>query len=209
MNDYLGIVKKINTECKILFNEHFELSQTPGHHNVRIYKIVGNSSALNRYDREPVKVLKWFNNFWLYVEVKFVVKKSRTRNRQIDTTLTNISLSVYEGEDNDEIKIQLFRAEWDDMNDNNEKHAQPHWHITSSQAIEKSFEEYSAHFDNGDFISLLEEEKSKIIDVKRIHFAINGNWQGNQDHIHPIQSAEQVSKWLKGLLSHIRYELER
>lgn len=208
MSDFLGIVKGINKECKVLFVENFKLVPAKGHFNISVFKIEGNSFALNRYDSEPVKVLKWFNDFWLYVEVKFIVEKSKQRNRQIETIHTNISISVYEGNDDDDIKIQLFRAEWDDMNDPNEKHSQPHWHITSSQAIERTFEEYSVQLDNGDFISLLEKEKAKIVDVKRIHFAMNGNWQGNQTHIHSIQSAEQVSAWLKGLLSHIRIELE-
>ncbi|MDO8929762.1 MAG: hypothetical protein Q7W54_12350, partial [Bacteroidota bacterium] len=123
-------------------------------------------------------------------------------------THTNISLSVYEGEESDDQKVQLFRAEWDDLNNPDEKHSQPHWHITSSQAIERTFEEYSHHFDNGNFISFLEEEKSKLFDVKKIHFAMNGNWHVNQTHIHRINSSEQVAKWLKGLLSHIRLELE-
>ncbi len=208
MSDFLGIVSDINKECKVLFVENFKLIPAKGHFNISVFKIEGNSFALNRQDSEPVKVLKWFNNFWLYVEVKFIVEKSKQGNKQVETTHTNISISVYEGNDDDDIKIQLFRAEWDDMNDPNEKHSQPHWHITSSQAIEKTFEEYSVHLDNGDFISLLEKEKAKIVDVKRIHFAMNGNWQENQTHIHSIHSAKQVSMWLKGLLSHIRIELE-
>lgn len=208
MSDFLGIIEKINKECKILFVENFKLTPTKGHHNIYVYRIEGNSFALNRSDYAPVKVLKWFDKFWLYIEVKFVLEKSKKGNRQIETTHTNISLSVFEGNENEEKKIQLFRAEWDDMNNPSEKHSQPHWHITSSQAIERTFEEYSNHLDNGDFISLLEKEKEKIIDVKRIHFAMNGNWQGNQTHIHTIRSADQVSKWLKGLLSHIRLELE-
>ena len=83
------------------------------------------------------------------------------------------------------------------------------WHITSSQAVEKTFEEYSTYFDNGDFISLLEDQRSTFFDVKKIHFAMNGNWQYNQTHIHTISNSEQVSKWLKGLLNHIRVELEK
>ena len=208
MSDYLGIVDKINKECKILFIESFKLIPFKGHHNIFLFRIEGNSFALNRYDFEPVKVLRWFDKFWLFIEIKFIVEKSKIINKEVEITHTNISLSVYEGDDNDERKIQLFRAEWDDFNNPTEKHSQPHWHITSSQAVEKTFEEYSNHFDNGDFITLLEKEKSKLFDVKRIHFAMNGNWQENQNHIHTIKNSDQVSKWLKGLLSHIRLELE-
>jgi len=208
MNDFLGIIEKINKECKVLFVENFKLIPSNGHHNISVYSIEGSSYALNRYDTEPIKVFKWFDKFWLYIEVKFILEKAKKANKLIQTTHTNISLSVYEGEDSDDRKIQLFRAEWDDLNNPDEKHSQPHWHITSSQAIERTFEEYSNHFDNGDFISFLESEKLKLFDVKKIHFAMNGNWQVNQTHVHSINNSEQVARWLKGLISHIRLELE-
>ena len=168
MSDFLGIVEKLNKECRILFVENFKLIPISGHYNIYLYRIEGNSNALNRYDSEPVKVLKWFDKFWLFIEIKFIIEKTKIINKTSTTTHTNISLSVYEGEDNDDRKIQLFRAEWDDMNNINEIHSQPHWHLTSSQAIEKTFEEYSTHFDNGDFISLLEKEKEKLFDVKKM-----------------------------------------
>lgn len=192
----------------MLFIENFKLIPSKGHYNIFVYRIEGSSYALNRYDLEPVKVLKWFGKFWLYLEVKFIIEESKKGNKTVQKTHTNISLSVYEGEESDERKIQLFRAEWDDMNNVNEKHSQPHWHITSSQALEKTFEEYSNHFDDGGFIALLEQEKLKLFDVKKIHFAMNGNWQEDQTHVHFINNSEKVSKWLKGLLSHIRIELE-
>ena len=208
MSDFLEFIEKINKECKVLFVENFKLIPSNGHHNISVYRIEGSCYALNRYDFEPIKVFRWFDKFWLYIEVKFILEETKKANKLIRNTHTNISLSVYEGEDSDDRKVQLFRAEWDDLNNPDENHSQPHWHITSSQAIERSFEEYSTHFDNGDFISFLEEEKSKLFDVKKIHFAMNGNWQVNQTHVHRITSSEQVAKWLKGLLSHIRIELE-
>ena len=208
MVDFLGIVEKINKECQALFVENFKIVPFTGHHNIFVFRIEGSSYALNRFDSEPVKVLRWFGKFWLFIEIKFIVEKSKTGNKLNKETHTNISLSIYEGEDYDEHKIQLFRAEWDDMNNPSERHPQPHWHITSSQAIEKTFEEYSNNFDNGDFISLLEEHKSKLFDVKKIHFSMNGNWQNNQTHVHGIDNSEKVANWIKGLFSHIRVELE-
>ncbi len=208
MSDYLGIIEKVNNDCKNLFTESFKLVPFTGHHNISVFRIEGNSYGLNRYDSEPVKVLRWFNNFWIFIEIKFIREDIKDARKVISVTHINISLSVYEGEDSDNRKIQLFRAEWDDMNNPSEKHSQPHWHITSSQAIEKTFEEYSIHLDNGDFISMLEEVKANVFDVKRIHFAMNGNWQNNQTHVHSISDSEIVSRWFKGILSHIRIELE-
>lgn len=208
MNDYLGIVKLINKECNILFTKNFKLIPFKNHHNLIIYRIEGDSSALNRYDYAPIKVLSWFDKFWLFIEIKFIIQNEKIVNKHIQKIHTNISLSVYEGLSSDDRKVQLFRAEWDDMNNPSELHSQPHWHITSSQAIEKTFEKYSKQFDNGDFISLLEKEKEKLFDVKKIHFAMNGDWQNNNNHVHSIDDPVKVSKWLKGLLSHIRLELD-
>ena len=208
MSDYLGIIEKINKECKFLFLENFKLNPTIGHHNIYVFKIEGTSFAINRYDSEPVKVLRWFNDFWVYLEVRFINEKSKDGNKKINLIHTYISLSIYQGKDDDQRKNQLFRAEWDDLNNLEEKHSQPHWHITSSQAIERTMEEYSNHFDNGDFVSLFDEVNSSIFDVKKIHFAMNGNWQENKSHVHQIKNSEQVSTWLKGLLTHIRIELE-
>lgn len=208
MIDHLGIIEKLNKECKFLFLENFKLIPTTGHHNIYVFKIEGTSFAINRYDSEPVKVLRWFDDFWVYIEIRFINEKTKVGHKYIDLIHTYISLSIYQGNDADNRKTQLFRAEWDDLNNSEEKHSQPHWHVTSSQSIERTMEEYSNHFDNGDFISLFDDISSSIYDVKKIHFAMNGNWQEKKTHVHKIISAEQVSLWLQGLLTHIRIELE-
>jgi len=122
-------------------------------------------------------------------------------------TITKISLSVFQGEDNDNEKYQLFRAEWDDYNDTNASHAQPHWHITSSQAIENSINKYTETFEQQDFINLLESEKQKVFNVTKIHFAMNGDWDKESIHIHKIENEQQVVNWVQGMLHHIRTEL--
>ena len=61
----LGIINRINSECKILFVESFKLIPFKGHYNIFLFRIEGNSFALNRYDYEPVKVLKWFDKLLL------------------------------------------------------------------------------------------------------------------------------------------------
>jgi hypothetical protein len=120
-----------------------------------------------------------------------------------------ISLSVFQGKENDSIKHQLFRAEWADYNNDEEKHPQPHWHITANQAIEKIFEDFASEVDDRDFVSLLKEEKSRVIDVNQIHFAMNGNWMTiNGSDVHPLNSEDQIIDWFRGLLTHIRKQLE-
>jgi len=210
MIDSSTLITSLNNDCKNLFSSSFKLVPRPGHHNIKVFRVEGNSNAVNRFDLpyQSVSVLKWFKDFWIFVELRFVTVSVKKERSTIDVTHTTISLSVFQGEDSDPMKYQLFRAEWDDFENAEEKHAQPHWHITSDQAIEKTFEEYSKTFSNNDFISLLEEEKIKIFDVKKIHFALNGNWQSDDTHVHKIHNNTYVIKWFLGLLKHIRTELE-
>lgn len=210
MIDPQKLIKDINSGCKNLFYSNFILKPFSGHYNSSFYRIEGTSTALNRFETpyEPVKVLYWFNNFWLFIEIKFIRSEIVVDRKKISQIHTYISLSVFQGEESDGLKYQLFRAEWDDYFNPDEKHSQPHWHITSNQAIERTFEEYSSNFDNGDFISLLEQEKKKVLDVNKIHFAMNGNWQNDETHIHKIDNEDRVVKWLQGILLHIRTELE-
>ena len=190
------LIDEINKGCKLLFDSSFHL----GPSTVNRFRITGNqtSKALNNYksDKEEINVIKWFDVFWIYLEITFVEKN------------TFISLSVFQGEQNDNEKNQLFRAEWDDFNNDDEKHPQPHWHITSNQSIENTFKEYTDTFENEGFAELLKEEKTKIIDVNRIHFAMNGNWINEDTHIQSINDNSKIVKWFQGLFSHLRVQLE-
>ncbi|MDR2652442.1 MAG: hypothetical protein LBC68_09050 [Prevotellaceae bacterium] len=202
------IKESVNKGCKNFFDKRFELTKCETPNNRRLYVIKGTSWAVNRFDipQESVQVLNWFDDFWLYLEIKFSTN-TETIRKNVKTFDIHISLSVFQGEDNDNEKYQLFRAEWADYNNPDEKRAQPHWHITSSQAIENTFYKYANSFVRDDFIQLLENEKQKVFDVKKIHFAMNGNWANNNMYIHKITDEQQVAKWLQGVLSHLRYEL--
>lgn len=197
MIDKLFLISEINNSCKIFFLEstfHFSPS------NTNRFKSTGNniSKAINNYNDilDEINVIKWFNDFWIYAEIKFENQNSF------------ISVSVFQGENNDNVKHQLFRAEWDDYNNEDEKHPQPHWHITSNQVIERTFEELANMQDSDDFVSLLKEEKTKIIDVNKIHFAMNGNWINNDREVHSISDEKKIVKWFQGLLAHIKIQLE-
>lgn len=197
MIDKLNLIAEINRSCKRFFTES-SFSLNP--YTANRFRISGDniSKAKNYYYDMPeeVKVLKWFDDFWVYLDIKF------------ENNNTFISLSVFQGEEPDNIKYQLFRAEWDDYNNKEEKHPQPHWHITPNQVIEKTFEELVSIEDSDTFNNLLEEEKSKIIDVNKIHFAMNGNWINNESEIHPLNNEEKIVRWFHGLLSHLRTQLE-
>jgi hypothetical protein len=197
MLDRLRIVEEINKSCKILFLESsFKLHPS----STNRFKITGDntSKAINNYGslREEVSVIKWFDDYWIYGDIRFENEDSF------------ISVSIFQGHDNDDIKHQLFRAEWDDYNDNQNKHPQPHWHITSNQAIENTFVEIASLEDSDTFVSILKEEKLKVVDVNKFHFAMIGNWMNEETHIHPLNNETKIIKWFQGLLSHIKVQLE-
>ncbi len=191
-----SLIDEINKGCKLLFESSFYLKPS----TVNRFRITGSQSskALNNYKsiKEEINVIKWFDVFWIYLEITFVESN------------TFISLSVFQGEQADNAKNQLFRAEWDDYNNEDEKHPQPHWHITSNQSIENTFKEYTDTFENEGFAELLKEEKTKIIDVNKIHFAMNGNWINDDTHIQSINDNSKIVKWFQGLFSHLRVQLE-
>ena len=204
------LITAINGNLKAFIGDSFYLIK----HNEFHYKMIGESLALNRFknEQEQVRVLKWFDKYWLFLEIRFK-KIEKEENKKVYKKKelpfnTCISLSVFQGEENDKNKYQLLRAEWDDYNSPNEKHAQPHWHITSNQAIESTVYEFGDIFEESYIIRELERQKHEVFDVKKIHFAMNGDWQYNGIHTHRIEDEYQVVKWLQGMLSYLREELE-
>lgn len=202
ITDPEDIIKGINKSCKHYFNEcDFILNRKAGTYNR--YIISGNymtqASNNHKNDKEEINVLKWFDNFWLYIDIRF--EKSET-----DMLNTFISLSVFQGQDNDENKTQLFRAEWDNF-DHDDRHPQPHWHIYSDH-----------HSKDKNFVELIEENKGEenfqnflkqpSIDIKRFHFAMNGDWNNTETHTHKLKNEETIIKWFQGLLDHIKHQLE-
>lgn len=209
MIDLNKLTKELNKKSGFYFDGFFNLKEVKKTSKMIAYRNEGTSSALNRFDipYEEVKVLKWFKNYWTFLEIKGINIINEITNK-IENHIS-ISLCVFQGEDSDKEKYQLFRAEWDDFNNESEIHSQPHWHITSNQALEKTFTSYAIDFDKKDFIDLLESEKQRIFDVKDIHFAMNGNWSNSETNIHKIDNEEKVLKWWFGVLNHIRTELDK
>jgi hypothetical protein len=199
MIDPKSLIERINKTCGDLFEESsFYLHPIV----TNSYKISGNltSKAINFRGqvKDEVTVIKWFEDFWLYIEIDFISENCF------------ISLSVFQGKNSAESKHQLFRAEWDDYNDNQKKHPQPHWHITANKALEMTFEEL-AQIENDStatFTSMLQEEKSKIVNLNDMHFAMIGNWINSETHIHKLDEETKIVNWFFGLLSHIKTELE-
>ena len=88
---------------------------------------------------------------------------------------------------------------------------QPHWHFFSSSIIENLFNDFSeiVEKEQSGFVELINDEKSKNINIDKMHFAMSALWDKNIDgHVHPIEDDEKLISWYKGLMSHIKNQLE-
>jgi hypothetical protein len=203
------LINLINKSFKVFIGNSFQLIRSK--YNTSSFITEGKSSALNIFpnETEEVKVIEWFENFWLFLKITFKTETKKI-NRKIDTQInTLISLSVFQGENFDNKKTQLFRAEWDDYNNPEEKHAQPHWHITSSQTIENIFGDDAFFSIQPEILLELKKRKENIFDVSKIHFAMNADWQKiNGTYIHKIDEEKEIVRWLQELITYLRTELE-
>jgi len=195
------IVNEINRRSKIYFQEStFQLNRV----GYSEFVVSGDflTKAINNYKntQEEIKVLKWFDNYWIYVNLKFDI--------QDNVTKTFFSLSVFQGDQSDDVKTHLLRAEWDNF-ENNMIHPQPHWHIYSSDRFNRPYDQFKEMIKEGDgFQNTLDNAKSNEINLKRIHFAMNGDWSNKGGHIHTMNSESVVVNWFHGLLDHIKSQLE-
>lgn len=166
------------------------------------------SDAINirKNDRTPIKVINWFDDIWVFIEIKFIPspKKNAFPN-------TIFSLSVFQGTVEDIEKTQLFRAEWDNYPEKNNSHPQPHWHIFPHKYKMKVYQDFEDYLElsekDDDFISFKKNEKD-LVEINKFHFAMNGEWSQNKSDIHTITEMNDLTSWFNGLLNHLKLELE-
>ncbi|OFX17802.1 MAG: hypothetical protein A2033_18530 [Bacteroidetes bacterium GWA2_31_9] len=222
------IVEDIKNACYDLFDGKLFFSSLNKEIN-RAFVISGNdlSPALNNHNGfyEDINTLKWFNNFWIYIAINFKPimidsKFSKDFNKKkyyeiydsnylkIKNQYYNVivSISVFQGGYEANEKKQLFRAEWDNF-DNNKIHPQPHWHVYPEENQISEVNEI-IDFDIEEKDDFLEDVSLQKIDFKRIHFAMNGQWAQNGEHIHKINDSKIIVNWLVGTLRHIKEQLE-
>ena len=165
------------------------------------------SSAINNRKNyaEKVNVINWFDDLWAYIEIKFIPKIWEKG------TIPNIffSLSVFQGQATDAKKVQFFRAEWDNYDEPSNKHPQPHWHLYSQKdfLMQEDFNEVVKSEENP-FNQFNQDIRYKIINADRFHFAMNGQWADNKTDFHTISVESDLINWFKGLLNHLKKELE-
>ncbi|MEB3193352.1 MAG: hypothetical protein VKL42_23665 [Snowella sp.] len=54
----------------------------------------------------------------------------------------------------------------------------------------------------------MSDDQSNIVEIKKIHFAMNAQWSDNGSHIHEINDQETLFNWILGLLKNIKFQLE-
>lgn len=217
-----SIIDDIKQRCSDLFPDKLIFSPLNESLN-RSFIISGTdlSPAWNIHNGErfEVNARRWFDNFWIYLQINFIQqpiesklprgytqkqyfelldKKFLIINKQHFNVI--ISISLFQGGYLKEEKTQLFRAEWDNYKENID-HPQPHWHFYPKGRM-------TLDFDPNPTIDFLEETPMEEIDLKRMHFAMNGQWAQNGNHIHSINDKKDIVNWLVGILRHIKKQLE-
>lgn len=212
--DPTKIIKSINQVLAnfSLIRNREKLCIVP-YHSVNTYRLQisdVNSEAYNDYGNtgESVKVLNWFSDYWLFIEIIFGSPITEKKKQYFQAI--NISISIFQGNETDDDKIQLFRAEWDDYGENTSaQHPQPHWHFLSNnhRAVStNNFEEFLQNQEQS-FEDTLIENNTVPINLSKFHFAMIGDWVNSSTHTHSVDD-ESISKWFSGLFGYLKYELE-
>lgn len=200
----VNIIKAINKSIEPFFTDGGSSIVLSSYNSARVYRLRPTeniSLAYNSYgnDGEQINVVKWFSDFWLFIEIQF-----------LNPTGAIISLSIFQGHETDTTKAQLFRAEWDDYGDGVNSHPQPHWHFLTNKTIENTVSEFAEIIPEAKdtFEEVLKEEKNKVVDLNKFHFAMHGDWINNKSHVHPISDEQSLANWFGGLLGYLKTELE-
>jgi hypothetical protein len=200
------IIAKLNRIGKDYIDDTFSLYRK----ELYTFIIDGNniSTAINQKKNESqvVNVLNWFDDFWLYVEIRFVLNGQKKRNSIPSIFFT---LSIFQGNSSIENKVQLFRAEWDNYEDLSDKHPQPHWHIHTKREIEETSKSFAEIIDatNESFENYTEKD-TQIVNIDKFHFAMNGQWSNKNSDVHKVETDADLTNWFEGVLNHIKMELE-
>jgi hypothetical protein len=202
-NPYQHIIQAILNSCRGIFTENdFHLDPAA----INSFVVSGNdmSSAFNHYknNSSDVKVLRWFDDFWIFMNIWFVLRKNQFPQ-------TFLTISIFQGEEDDSRKNQLFRAEWDN-HENNVFHPQPHWQIYPNKYHHRVYDDFEAFNDmkNEGYEAKMEVESDKLIDLRKIHFAMNAEWSKKQGAIHTLSDIDVLTNWIQGLFIDIKYQLK-
>lgn len=209
IKNYKSLITELNRQCKLIIG-NCQLISYNNDYNCIIYHNDGTQKAINRLEHvtdKEVNVVHWFSDYYLYIEVKFIFGYDPDKKKKKTRIITQCSISIstfkiFSGE-----IIQLFRAEWDDYNNEQNIHPQPHWHITADASIANTFQDYISTVENKGLMPAIDSQKEKLTSLRKFHFAMKEKWDENGSHFTALDSDQQISSWFCGLLKSIKTEL--
>ena len=157
----------------------------------------------------PTVILK--NGYLLHFGILF--QKVDSYKPKSGYYIKGISLQVFRDES------LLFRAEWDNKDESETDHPQPHWHIEPTSVLEgkqvtseekKIFEDLLKEKDSNDFSSFIESGKTQDslnFSYEKFHFAMSSCWHKGDKKCNIPLTAENLFKWLNNCMSSINYQL--
>lgn len=141
-------------------------------------------------------------SYWLGIIVELIFINRAYR-------LSNTSMILFEGEGSDPIKIPILRAEWNVPNpDVISIHAQPHWHVYSSNLTQIQTDD-SQLFRTTIEIKPFEDPEVKNRNLcDKFHFAMASQWHISGRGLQRIElSQDGLCKWVDGCLNYIQDQL--
>jgi hypothetical protein len=196
------LISGLNRVARIHFND--ETISLYAKDFLNYYFVSSNNSlALNRHnsDTDQIKASKFVDDIWVYIVIRFKYFKK--------AEIQSFSLSAFKGIREDNFKEQIFRAEWDNFQDEL-SHPQPHWHFYSNADIEylkKQFSEITNETQKGFLSELAEESNNKMIYYPKLHFAMGSQWQHQKGHKILFEDGDSFIDWFDGLLEHLKTEI--
>lgn len=159
---------------------------------------------------QPLPTIILNNGYLLYFGILFQkVDSSKPKNGYC---IKGVTLQVFR---NDSL---LFRAEWDNKDESETEHPQPHWHIEPTSLFEgheissedkKTFIDLIQETTEG-FSSFIEEKniQNKIdFEYERFHFAMSSCWHEGKKKCNIPLTEKNLINWLDNCMSNINYQL--
>jgi hypothetical protein len=143
--------------------------------------------------------------YWIAITFDFIFERG-------NFCFQEVSLLIFEGASNDNVKQPILRAEWSDK-DPDSKHAQPHWHVYPSylnRVVIPLFDEGNQPID---FDSKFIEKNGDIYpqeweEGKKFHYAMASRWHLENSNAQKEEiTFEKLSLWIKGCLIYIKEQL--
>lgn len=156
------------------------------------------------YNGRLVKALQWFDDIWIYLNIKLKSEELQIGKKDIPFT----SICFFQNVDGKGKLVPFIRAEWDSYApDDAYSHPQPHWHVNNMKDSVLTFNDLSE--DHSELLSeLLSEQVNTFVNIYAMHFAMAGNWFSDGNMITECKSEKQLIDWIWNLLLHVRKEIE-